>query len=146
MRRTTLLRKQHDAALVLAQSIIDSCDGPADDFKAFRTSMLLAKLTGLLRIHFAQEDEVLYPRMEASFDADTSATARKFRNEMGGLSRVYTEFVNRWATSQQIASDFAGFKKECQELFTALTKRIERENAMLYPLADAIDEEIGKTG
>lgn len=143
MSRTRILKQQHEAALSLVKEVTAACDGQLDDLKAFRISLLLAKLTGLLRIHFAQEDECIYPQMEASADSKTASTAQSFREEMGGLGANYMVFAEKWSTARTIASDFACFKRESGAIFAALGRRIERENRELYPLADAMRDESG---
>lgn len=136
-----MLKNQHEAALCLADQVLAACGQEVDDSKAFQISLCLAKLTGLLRVHFAQEDECIYPKMEASFDAHTSATARAFREQMGGLGAAYAAYSQKWATARKIRSDFDAFKNESGTIFGALASRIERENRELYPLADAMPDE-----
>lgn len=138
MSRTTNLKKQHDVAIGIVGQIgqrIDAWSGPED---AYPIGLLLAKLTGLLRIHFVQEDVTLYPYMRDSSDQQAAATARAFQSEMGDLGGRYEEFAARWSASAAIAKDFDGFRRESQGLFAALGRRIARENEELYPLADAI--------
>lgn len=141
MSRTRLPKQQHDSAELLVEKILALCEGQANDLKAFRISLLLAKLTGLLRTHFAQEDEFLYPYMERSSDVDASERARSFREEMGGLRAVYMAYVERWKDSRRIANEFEAFKPESKAVFTALGDRIHRENYDLYPLANRVAED-----
>jgi hypothetical protein len=136
-----LLKNQHEAALCLADQVMAACGHDVDDSKAFQISLCLAKLTGLLRVHFAQEDECIYPQMEASCDAKTSATARAFREQMGGLGATYLAYSEKWATARKIRSDFDTFRSESSGIFAALARRIERENRELYPLADEMPDE-----
>ena len=144
MSRTANLRRQHDAAvtivgeinnLLLARPGVEVRDG------AFQATLLLAKLTGLLRIHFAQEDRQLYPALMASGRGGVAEVARRFFEEMGDLGPTYGAYAQRWASADQILSDPRGFRRESKTVFTALADRITRENEQLYPLADAqIDE------
>ena len=67
--RTDNLRRQHDVALSLVGSINASIAAIGEEPTAssiFELTMALAKLDGMLRIHFAQEDQHLYPSMMAS--------------------------------------------------------------------------------
>jgi hypothetical protein len=61
-------------------------------------------------------------------------TSQAFYAEMGGLSQVFEEFKNNFATTNKIASNSAAFLSESQKIFLALKKRIEKENKDLYPL------------
>ncbi|RVT92487.1 hemerythrin domain-containing protein [Sphingomonas crocodyli] len=140
MSRTANLRRQHDAAviivgeinnLLLARPGIEARDG------AFQASLLLAKLTGLLRIHFAQEDRQLYPSLMASGRGGVAEIARRFFEEMGDLGQAYGAFAQRWESATQILNDPRGFRRESKVIFTALADRITRENEQLYPHADA---------
>ena len=140
MSRTAHLRRQHDAALDLTRQI--SAAGPdlCQSGVPFKVSILLAKLQGLLRIHFAQEDKALYPFMAKAADPDASQTAHRFQSEMGNFSAAFDAFASRWGASDVINADPAAFRRESEAMFTILTRRIERENDQLYTLADKIDD------
>jgi len=138
MSRTINLRRQHDAAVDLVKHLATHLDGPAPDkMQAYRIGLDLAKLTGLLRIHFAIEDRTLYPYMIASTNAAASGTAAAFQDEMGELGATYSAFAERW-NSEAIVTNFPAFRAEARDVFAAPGNRIERENTILYPLADAI--------
>lgn len=138
--RTANLRRQHDAALQLATEmsglLASAGAAPAGD-AAYRLSMLIARLIGALRIHFAQEDRVLYPMLMASGRGDVAATARRFQEEMGQIGPAVADYGARWASSGAIARDWPRFRDETEALLAALGRRIARENDELYPLADA---------
>lgn len=138
--RTLALRRQHDAALELVNDIMAAtpASGQIETIAAYRIGLNLAKLTGLLRIHFAQEDKALYPLMTASAYPEAAVLATGFQREMGGLALAYFEFAKRWAASAAIASDSDGFRRDCAAIFGVLDERIRRENEELYPLADQI--------
>lgn len=139
MSRTTNLRRQHDAALELVAQIKAMAALPLDHDGAYALSLLNSKLTGVLRIHFAQEDKTLYPYMINSSNAIAAGTAATFRAEMGDLGPIYHGFANRWASSAAIFKDQETFRIESTAIFAALEERINRENYELYPLADIIE-------
>ncbi|MEQ7873524.1 hemerythrin domain-containing protein [Sphingomonas sp. ASV193] len=97
----------------------------------------LARLIGLVRVHLAQEDRLLYGAMIGSGSAHAAATARRFAAEMGGLAERIEAFAMRWSSSALIALDLAAFRAELDSLLAALDERIARENEQLYPLAEA---------
>ena len=140
MSRTANLRRQHDAVVDMVEAIVARAGALEQDGVPYEMSLLLAKLTGTLRIHFAQEDRTLYPNMIASRHKDASATAAAFRAEMGGLGAQFEAFATRWQTAGALAADPDGFRGEAKAIFSALGGRIARENDRLYPLADAIED------
>lgn len=140
MGRTANLRLQHDAAIKLVADIHALADRLGEEGVPYQLGMLLARLTGTLRIHLAQEDKTLYPHMIASADREVSDTALAFKEEMGGLSRAFGEFAERWNSAGRIAADPQGYRAESRAILDTLVDRIARENALLYALADAIDD------
>lgn len=129
---TDKFRVQHDEILRGAGEILDQFKGKPD---AALLRKQLSNLAGKVNFHLAMEDEALYPRIQQTGDATAKARATKFRNEMGGLGKVFTDYNNKWQVTA-IRSDMEGFTNETRKVFGALAKRIERENADLYPLAD----------
>lgn len=138
MPSTANLRRQHDAAMSLVSTIIDLMDRCQTREDAYRISLSLAKLLGMLRIHLAQEDQGLYPAMIRSGDAEAAATAQAFATEMGGLAEQLERFAGRWTCSAAIFTSLAEFRREAMAVFAALATRIHRENEELYPLAQRV--------
>lgn len=117
-----------------------SISGQPSSDDAFRLTMILAKLVGTLRIHLAQEDRSLYPELMASGRGGVAATARLFFEEMGQLAPQIIAYSEKWLNSSHLLADWAGFRLETDTVFAALADRIERENEILYPMADAMAE------
>ncbi len=142
--RTTTLRRQHDTALKIAGEILAEAESLTDDrTHALKVTLQLARLTGLLKIHFAQEDRGLYPSLMASGRGGVAQVAQRFFEEMGKIGPAYEAFVAKWSNVDTLATDPAGFRTECAAIFAALADRIERENEILYPL---VDTELDQTG
>ena len=143
---TTHLQRQHDTALRLAEDILADARAlvavHGDRGRAQRIALTLSQLTGLLKIHFAQEDGSLYPKLFASRRAETAEVAQRFFQEMGQIGPNYLAFVSRWATVDALLAEPRAFMVESQAMFRKLIERIRRENLILYPLADA---ELGRT-
>lgn len=129
---TDKFRTQHDEILKAAGDITAQLKGQCD---AAAVRKLLSALAGKVNFHLAMEDQALYPRLMESGDASVKNRAVKFKDEMGGLGKVFTDYNAKWQVSA-IRADTAGFANETRKVFGALAKRIERENAELYPLAD----------
>lgn len=141
MSRTTALRKQHDAITALAGDITRAAENLSDADAAEKIHRLLRQIDTILTTHLASEDRLLYPEMLASADRRTASTASRFCEEMGGLTTSYAEFAARWLSAGALLADPAGFKRDWTGLEGALSFRIQRENAELYPLADALGDE-----
>lgn len=141
MGRTANLRRQHDGAMALVGELtarIDRLDPAGTDrVTAAAIVLLLAKLEGLLRIHFAQEDRVLYPSLMRSPDATVADTARRFFDEMGAIGPAFDAYVAEWRAADAVMARPQAFAEASRALFAALGDRIARENGELYPMADA---------
>ena len=114
MTPTDELRRQHDAATQLMTGItgqIGAYCGPDD---AYRLTLGIAQLIGLVRVHLMIED----------------------LHDIGGLAEQLEDYARRWSSSAGITARFAEFGDETARLFAALETRIQRENQQLYPLAD----------
>jgi iron-sulfur cluster repair protein YtfE (RIC family) len=128
---TDKFRHQHGEIL----DIVGELNGKLkDNADAQELRGVLSNLAGKLNFHLAMEDKALYPRIMKK-DAAASAMATKFMEEMGSLGAVFASYNSKWQVTA-IRSDPKGFAAETRKVFTALGKRIARENAELYPLAD----------
>lgn len=136
MVRIDILRRQHDAALDMAQRLLDLIDSYQAGTPALPILMQLNRLYGVLRVHLALEDIELYPALASSGDPQVARTARAYVDEMGDLAINLECFAQHWSCSASIASNFAEFREAAQDLMLALVVRIERENRHLYPLAE----------
>ena len=130
---TDKFRTQHDEILALAGEITAQLHARAD---AVAVRKQLSSLAGKVNFHLAMEDKALYPRLMQQKGSSADAIAAKFQAEMGGLARVFADYNAKWQVSA-IRADLPGFTNETRKLFGALAHRIARENADLYPLADA---------
>lgn len=132
---TDNFKRQHQELLGLVGELATRTKVDPGDAKGLRT--LLSALSGKLTVHLAMEDKALYPRL-VQVDADNSrGMARAFQQEMGGLADSFAQFNLKWQATA-IAADPGGFAQATKALASALGKRIARENAELYPLADRV--------
>lgn len=97
---------------------------------------MLARLTGILRIHLALEDEILYPALRNSPDPQIAAIGQRYWDEMGGLADTFLDFIDRWKRADALLANQERFRSESAAVFKALEKRIEREHHEVYPLAE----------
>lgn len=131
---TDKFRVQHDEILAIAGEITEKLKAREPDAAVLRK--MLSNLAGKVNFHLAMEDKALYPRLMEHKDGKAKVLAGKFMKEMGGLAQVFTEYNAKWQVTA-IKADPAAFSEETRKVFGALAHRISRENAELYPLADA---------
>ena len=80
------------------------------------------------------------PAMTGSADQKVARTAQSFVDEMGGLAIELECFARHWSCSASITASFDEFRDAANELVLKLAVRIERENRLLYPLAEGLQE------
>lgn len=135
MAATDSFRKQHQEILAVVESIEALLNPATLAAKAVEARALLSSLLGKLSIHLAMEDKSLYPRLEQHALPEVRDTAKKFSAEMGGMKPLFADFGKKWADAA-IKADGAAFCAETKTLFAALRERVQRENSLLYRLAD----------
>ena len=96
--------------------------------------MLLANLTGRIKVHLSVEDKVLYPTIAKSPDEKAKAIATKYMNEMGKITEVYLAYADKWKVNN-IKENPKDFITETKNVFKVLGERIQKEEKELYPLA-----------
>jgi iron-sulfur cluster repair protein YtfE (RIC family) len=124
------------AAEDMAAAIMSLITSYRDEYDAIPIARQLGKLNTLLRVHLAYEDTILYPELIRCGDGKTAALAHLFAEETGAIAPQFEDFVRRWSGPTAIDSMFESFRDEATMLFAALAARIERENDLLYPLAE----------
>lgn len=135
---TDAFRRQHDELLQVVgemQRLFD-VGRLATDANAART--LLSQLEVGLRVHLLMEDRAMYPKLTSHEDPTIAGIAKRYRDEMGGLTAAFGAYTKRWSTAGEIQRDAAGFISESKAIFDALRTRIERENDDLYALVDRV--------
>ena len=137
MTKTESYRRQHGELLAYAGKISPLLNEKDAKKNAGEIRKMLSDLIGKLQVHLTMEDKALYPNMMKSTDKEVRETATKFSNEMGGIKDVVTSFSSKW-TADAIEKSPADFCKECCGIFSALARRIEAEDAVLYDMYDKL--------
>lgn len=132
------LHDEHRELLVLLGQLSHAIAAPAPPPQAELFDLRM-KICAMLIGHLKIEDWSIYPMLVAHRDAAVAAKARRFSDEMGGLASAFADYSRRW-TTLTIESNWSGFRSESAEIIKSLTRRIEREEAELYPLAAAASE------
>jgi iron-sulfur cluster repair protein YtfE (RIC family) len=130
------MRRQHVCAEEMAVGLLELIASYRDEYDAIGIARRIGKLNALLRVHFAIEDSTLYPAMISGADREAAALAFQFSEEMGALAATVEDFARRWSGPSAIAAVFDEFRDEATALLAALGARMERENDLLYPLAE----------
>ena len=132
---TLELRRQHAGLQTLVKQINTQLQPGKLPGAAAEVRSLLNALVDLLRTHLTAEEAVLYPVLNAHRDAAARNTGAKFASEMAGISTAFLGYSERWKEAT-IRADADGFIKASREIFATLGRRIETEEAILYPMAD----------
>ncbi len=132
------LQSQHEACLAIVHDIEARSAVIADRGAAVEITLMLARLTGILRIHLALEDEILYPALRNASDARIAETAERYWQEMGGLAGAFLDFVDRWKRADTLLAEADRFRSESTLVFGALAERIAREHGEIYPMAERL--------
>jgi hypothetical protein len=104
----------------------------AENAKTIRD--LLSRMTGVLAVHLAAEDHVLYPKLLTDNRTDVSAMAKKFQREMGGLKKSFLDYAKRWSLTA-IEEHAYSFAQETNRIIPALVDRFAHEERDFYPVA-----------
>ena len=129
------LEVQHHALAGMMLRLVNQVQGFHGPEQAYSITVQLAKLSHLLRLHLATEDEWFYPAMIASDEPLAAALATAYRDEVGGIAEAVEAFLMQWNSSTVIAVGFNRFRDELIDLFLRIEDRIGREEQELYPLA-----------
>lgn len=134
---TAVLRHQHEELLELAGTLsaLLTPDGAARECERMRA--LLDALGRSLELHLALEDTDLYAPLLNSLDPAVQRFSREFHDEMDILVEAFESYEHRWPTATAIRRDPIGFVAHSKRILPVLAQRFERENARLYPIADA---------
>jgi hemerythrin-like domain-containing protein len=93
------------------------------------------RFSAKLKIHLSIEDDLLYPALIKA-GGKTQEMGQSFKDEMGGLKKVFDLFIAKWRGADKIEADPDSFTTEFNGILSALSARIEKEESELYALAD----------
>ncbi|MBI5587598.1 MAG: hemerythrin domain-containing protein [Deltaproteobacteria bacterium] len=136
--QTVHFRQAHDDLLQIAGEISKLLTPAGIQNDAAKVRSLLSRLAGKLFVHLQMEDKSLFPSIEKYNDARLNSMLKVFVNDMGGLKDAFNKYTNKWANPDHIKNNAVEFINETKSIFSALTKRIEKENRELYKLIDEL--------
>lgn len=126
--------QQHQEILSLVTDVHGLLHRPSITDEAEKVLSLVGRLAEKLRIHLAQEDQVLYPDLLRHPDRAVREIAKRYMASMGDLHRVFQGYRDRWDSAEKLCREPDVFIKETGSVFEALAKRMLSEETELYPL------------
>ena len=129
-------REQHKALLEVATAINEQLDAEKLAVDAEDVRLNLSRLLGQLTVHLAMEDNALYPELLNKDDPVVYDTARRFMDEMGGISDEVKIFIQKWPSAAAIQGASKEFVSDASYLLTILSERIDLEDRELFPLVE----------
>ncbi|MBW0144302.1 hemerythrin domain-containing protein [Sphingomicrobium clamense] len=130
-------REQQARARAISRRIVEGVDRYRTPDDSFAIVLDIARLTGMLAIHFAQIDRSLVPRLVQG-DDDVRRLALRFRDEFGEFGRLVKLFNTRWGTSAAISGDPVAFRVDVHQLIDAVEERFVREDRDLFRVNDRL--------
>ena len=101
---------------------------------AMEIATAVVRLGSVVKMHLSSEDKFFYPELLKK-DDQTKTIACFYMKEMDDLYGAFTDFSERWNTPSKVKENINCFEKDFKAIGSALIKRMEREEAELYPLA-----------
>lgn len=127
------LRRQHQELSVIAGQLLRSVE---DDSSQQSIGPIRWHLTRQLMAHLALEDRIFYPAVQRLADERARTTALRLQAEIGTLAQNFSAYMHRWS-DDQVAREWAAFCVDTRAILTALSRRMEQEEKLLYPLVEA---------
>ncbi len=124
--------RDHHAVL---RGMVDGVPAAAP-FEPDAAAGTLARLRLVLLRHLQLEDSWLYPALERLDSPELAATARRYREEMGGLRAAFVGFTDHWS-AERIAAGPEAYLQAWPPVRDALLRRMNAEDDNLYELAES---------
>lgn len=129
--------RQHNELIDTAKKISEFLDVHKLTQNIAEVHFHLSILSRALNAHLLMEDRGLYPIMLEHENTVAKELARLYIDEMGDLKSTFVEYVITWKENK-IQDNPERFIIETKKVFDALTKRVEKENTVLYPFVEKL--------
>lgn len=129
------LRQQHESIGTIAGKLGQAT---SDNRKPQAVAALRWQLARELMAHLALEDRILYPALQRTADANVRTTAARIQAEIGALAESFARYMSAWS-DDKISREWPAFCADTAQILRALSDRINREDDILYPLAQAAE-------
>ena len=138
MAMTDSYRKQHAELLDMAGKLATKLSKDIVVKEATEIVSVLSQFASKLNMHLTMEDKALYPKLMNSGNAKTSQIAKDYMTEMGGIKQVVEKYMHSWSLAKNLIADPEKSINDSKGIISALKTRIDKEDSVLYPLADAL--------
>jgi len=135
MTDTKQFTEQHEDLMSVAHQLVIALDADALARDAWEARGILSTLAGKLKVHLVLEDNILYSELLSSPDENVRSVSRQFMDEMGGITKVFQDYLEKWPHAMAVEERPQEFNDETQIILTVLAERIEKEEKILYPMA-----------
>ncbi len=99
------------------------------------------RLTFLISRHVSVEDTHLYPIIAADMRAEAAGIIDRFSGQIGIFRQKFRDWQVRWS-SERLAGDWEGFRRDSFVLFDDLNERIREEEMLLFPLIEEAERKL----
>ncbi|MDD2881108.1 MAG: hemerythrin domain-containing protein [Rhodoferax sp.] len=99
---------------------------------------LIIAMSGVIKLHLAVEDQVLYPALRNSNNAVLARMGTKFQDDMGAIASAYMGFAARWNQADNVAREPEGFRKDANSVLKTVYARMHKEDTVFYPAIEAL--------
>lgn len=137
MSNAQMLRKHHQGLQQMANELEKCLDDRDARARLQGVVLWLSRMTGLLALHLAMEDKVMYPRLLGHRDWEVGSRARGFLAEVGGLRSAFDAYRRRWTRPPATDAEWEAFARETRAFLAALRTRIGLEEKEIYRLLEA---------
>ncbi len=100
-------------------------------------SQSIIAMSGVIKLHLAVEDRVLYPALEASGNDKLAQMSRHYRDEMDGIAGAYLAFAAKWNKPRLLMTQPEDFRDEANQVLKTLYERMRKEDGEFYPVIEA---------
>ncbi len=87
--------------------------------------------------HLDMEDKHLYSKLLAHKDNNVCSTGQRFLTGASEIKRVFSAYIKKWCPKQRDRlniGDYESFRRETEEMFEIVLRRIQDETEKLFPL------------
>ncbi|MBF0502116.1 MAG: hemerythrin domain-containing protein [Candidatus Riflebacteria bacterium] len=127
-------QEQHQEILALMTGLLERLHEPMEINDSMEVLRNLGILAEKIRLHLAQEDNLLYPYFFRHPNTEVRETAQRYMASMGNLNQTFQEYLHRWNVPEKISHGPQDFIQETKLVFEVMAKRMLSEEAELYPL------------
>ncbi|MYM67488.1 hemerythrin domain-containing protein [Pseudoduganella sp. FT55W] len=100
-------------------------------------SQRIIGMSGMVKLHLAVEDRLLYPVLEASGNQSLAGMSKRYRDEMSGISGTYLAFAAKWNSARLLQEQPESFRDEANHVLKTLYERMKKEDREFYPAIES---------